>query len=280
MDKNIYKIIGIDIEKIWGSKKEKNKMIGEVIKFEVNEQQSNDIIDNLGNTYNLYQLYSSVRRKIIFGKKYIRCKQFPFLIKYIYSAKKLSLQVHPREKKETWLFLKNDSKVLIGLNKSIKNNEINLNNILNNSNIETVKKYNFIIVNPGTIHSILENNIVCEIQNNYDATYRYYDWDNHRELTQKEFVENADFKKMNKQKNIIECLRKYTSSKFKIKKIDINGDKKFKNYSNCKVLIVLEGKGLINIDKEKIEINSDEAYFILPNSKFIITGVLDILLIS
>ena len=35
----IYKVISIDVEKIWGAKKINKKVIGEVIKFEVNDQQ-------------------------------------------------------------------------------------------------------------------------------------------------------------------------------------------------------------------------------------------------
>lgn len=51
----IYKVISIDVEKIWGAK----KIIGEVIKFEVNNQQSNYIEDGNKNIYSLYQLYIS-----------------------------------------------------------------------------------------------------------------------------------------------------------------------------------------------------------------------------
>ena len=69
-----------------------------------NEKQSNDIVDNQGNIYNLYELYSGKHRKYFFGKHFLNREVVPFMIKYIYSNKKLSLQVHPKEKKETWLF--------------------------------------------------------------------------------------------------------------------------------------------------------------------------------
>ena len=82
----IYKVISIDVEKIWGAKKINKKVIGEVIKFEVNNQQSNYIEDDNKNIYSLYQLYISPQKEEFFGKKYLRRKQFPFLIKYIYSS--------------------------------------------------------------------------------------------------------------------------------------------------------------------------------------------------
>lgn len=275
----IYKVISIDAEKIWGAKKINKKVIGEVIKFEVNNQQSNYIEDDSKNIYSLYQLYISPQKEEFFGKKYLRRKQFPFLIKYIYSSKKLSLQAHPKGKKETWLFLKDNSKILLGLNKSIKKKNLNLDAILSNSNIITCNKYDFAAVNPGTIHSILENNIVCEVQNNYDVTYRYFDWDNNRELTQKEFVENARFSKFNMRKNIYHNFKRFKSSNFKINKVNIKGEKYFGKKNCCQIVLVLNGNGTINIANKSLKVKKDETYFILPYSDYAIFGNLDILIV-
>lgn len=275
----IYKVISIDVEKIWGAKKINKKVIGEVIKFEVNNQQSNYIEDDNKNIYSLYQLYISPQKEEFFGKKYLRRKQFPFLIKYIYSSKKLSLQVHPKSKKETWLFLKDNSKVLLGLNKSIKKRNLNLDTILSNSNIIACNKYDFAVVNPGTIHSILENNIVCEVQNNYDVTYRYFDWDNNRELTQKEFVEHARFSKFYMKKNIYHNFKRFKSSNFKINKVNIKGEKYFGKKNCCQIVLVLNGNGTINIANKSLKIKKDGTYFILPYSDYTIFGNLDILIV-
>ncbi len=275
----IYKVISIDVEKIWGAKKTNKKVIGEVIKFEVNNQQSNYIEDDNKNIYSLYQLYISPQKEEFFGKEYLRRKQFPFLIKYIYSSKKLSLQVHPKSKKETWLFLKDNSKILLGLNKSIKKKNLNLDAILSNSNIITCNKYDFAAVNPGTIHSILENNVVCEVQNNYDVTYRYFDWDNNRKLTQKEFVENARFSKFNMKKNIYHNFKRFKSSNFKINKVNIKGEKYFGKKNCCQIVLVLNGNGTINIANKSLRVKKDETYFILPYSDYTIFGNLDILIV-
>lgn len=275
----IYKVISIDVEKIWGAKKINKKVIGEVIKFEVNNQQSNYIEDDNKNIYSLYQLYIGPQKEEFFGKKYLRRKQFPFLIKYIYSSKKLSLQVHPKSKKETWLFLKDNSKILLGLNKSIKKRNLNLDTILSNSNIITGNKYDFAVVNPSTIHSILENNVVCEVQNNYDVTYRYFDWDNNRELTQKEFVENARFSKFNMKKNIYHNFKRFKSSNFKINKVNIKGEKYFGKKNCCQIVLVLNGNGTINTANKSLRVKKDETYFILPYSDYTIFGNLDILIV-
>lgn len=275
----IYKVISIDVEKIWGAKKINKKVIGEVIKFEVNNQQSNYIEDDNKNIYSLYQLYIGPQKEEFFGKKYLRRKQFPFLIKYIYSSKKLSLQVHPKSKKETWLFLKDNSKILLGLNKSIKKRNLNLDTILSNSNIITCNKYDFAVVNPSTIHSILENNVVCEVQNNYDVTYRYFDWDNNRKLTQKEFVENARFSKFNMKKNIYHNFKRFKSSNFKINKVNIKGEKYFGKKNCCQIVLVLNGNGTINTANKSLRVKKDETYFILPYSDYTIFGNLDILIV-
>lgn len=275
----IYKVISIDVEKIWGAKKINKKVIGEVIKFEVNNQQSNYIEDDNKNIYSLYQLYIGPQKEEFFGKKYLRRKQFPFIIKYIYSSKKLSLQVHPKSKKETWLFLKDNSKILLGLNKSIKKRNLNLDTILSNSNIITCNKYDFAVVNPSTIHSILENNVVCEVQNNYDVTYRYFDWDNNRELTQKEFVENARFSKFNMKKNIYHNFKRFKSSNFKINKVNIKGEKYFGKKNCCQIVLVLNGNGTINTANKSLRVKKDETYFILPYSDYTIFGNLDILIV-
>lgn len=275
----IYKVISIDVEKIWGAKKINKKVIGEVIKFEVNNQQSNYIEDDNKSIYSLYQLYIGPQKEEFFGKKYLRRKQFPFLIKYIYSSKKLSLQVHPKSKKETWLFLKDNSKILLGLNKSIKKRNLNLDTILSNSNIITCNKYDFAVVNPSTIHSILENNVVCEVQNNYDVTYRYFDWDNNRELTQKEFVENARFSKFNIKKNIYHNFKRFKSSNFKINKVNIKGEKYFGKKNCCQIVLVLNGNGTINTANKSLRVKKDETYFILPYSDYTIFGNLDILIV-
>lgn len=275
----IYKVISIDVEKIWGAKKINKKVIGEVIKFEVNNQQSNYIEDDNKNIYSLYQLYISPQKEEFFGKKYLRRKQFSFLIKYIYSSKKLSLQVHAKGKKETWLFLKDNSKILLGLNKSIKKKNLNLDAVLSNSNIITCNKYDFAAVNPGTIHSILENNVVCEVQNNYDVTYRYFDWDNNRELTQKEFVEHARFSKFNMRKNIYHNFKRFKSSNFKINKVNIKGKKHFGKKNCCQIVLVLNGNGTINIANKSLKIKKDGTYFILPYSDYTIFGNLDILIV-
>ena len=277
MNNTVYKINDINLEKIWGQKIIDNKTIGEIIKFEINEERSNIVTDIKGNNYSLYDLYNSNKKDIIFGKRYHNVNKFPYLIKFIFSSQKLSVQDHPKEKKETWLFLKDNCKILIGLKEKINKDKINVDYLLKNVNVINMPKYSFAVVEPGTIHSIYEDNAVCEIQNNYDVTYRYYDWDNNRKLTIEEFIQNGDFDKYDLKKNIWNDFKKYKSEKFDIKKYSIKRKKKILKKDCCQVLIILEGNAILN---NKINISSDEAYLISANTEIEISGNVEILLIS
>ena len=280
MNNKVYKINNINLEKIWGQKIINNKTIGEIIKFEINEERSNIVTDTKGNKYSLYELYNSNKRDLIFGKKYHNINKFPYLIKYIFSSQKLSVQDHPKEKKETWLFLKDNCKIMIGLKEKINKDKLNVDYLLNNVNVINMPKYSFAVIEPGTIHSIFDNNAVCEVQNNYDVTYRYYDWDNNRKLTKEEFIENADFNKYDLKKNVWNNFEKYKSEKFNIKKYSIKRKKSFNKLSYSQVLIVLEGKAILKTDKETINISSEESILISANTKYTIVGSVEILLVS
>ncbi len=276
----ILKINDINLEKIWGQKKIDNKIIGEIIKFEINKERSNTVSDNLGNSYNLYELYTGPKKEKIFGEKYLDVDKFPFLIKYIYSSQKLSIQNHPIEKKETWLFLKDNSKILIGLKNKLEKEALSVDKLLNNVNIIDMPKYSFAVIEPGTIHSIFENNAICEVQNNCDVTYRYYDWDNNRKLTREEFIENGDFNKYDLKKNVWHNFKEYKSDKFNMEKIDIINNKIFSKLSYCQVLIVLEGNGILKTSSDTLNLKSEESYLIGANTEYTITGNVSILLVS
>ena len=280
MNNTVYKIEKINLEKIWGQKIIENKTIGEIILFEINEERSNNVLDSKGNKNSLYKLYTSSNKENIFGKKYHNVDKFPFLIKFIYSSQKLSVQNHPIEKKEAWLFLKDNGKILIGLKNKLKKEELSVDKLLDSVNIIEMPKYSFAVIEPGTIHSIFENNAVCEVQNNYDVTYRYYDWDNNRKLTREEFIENGDFNKYDLKKNVWHNFEKYKSDKFNMKKIDIKKMKSFPKLSYCQVLIVLEGDGVLETLSETINLDREESYLISANTKYKITGNVKILLVS
>lgn len=193
----------ICIEKVWGKKIE-NNIIGEIIYFSINKQNSNKIMN--GNYYGktIYDLYNdnSLKDKI-FGINFKKYNIFPFLIKKIICNDNLSIQVHPDNedmllgKKELWYFIEKpiNGKIILGLNKNVSKNELTsiLKNekIINTVNYIDVEKSNLILVKPKTIHSLLGGSDIYEIQQNCDITYRGYDWNRERELQINSFVKNC-----------------------------------------------------------------------------------------
>ena len=121
---------------------------------------------------------------------------FPLLVKFIFPAEKLSLQVHPddayaaaheqaaggRGKTEMWHAVSAlpGAQLLLGLKPGV--NEEKFREGLASHTLEdlfevhTVRTGDTFFVPPGTAHSIGPNLIVCEVQEYSDLTYRVYDY--------------------------------------------------------------------------------------------------------
>jgi len=276
----IFEVIDINTEKIWG-KKIDDKKIGEVFKFGIIPSKANDIIDINGKRNNLAILYNNLNdRRLYFGNAYKNVENFPFLIKYIYAFDRLSIQVHPKGKNESWLFLKDNSSIIYGLNKDLNINKCDKDTILNSLNQITVNKNDFISVDSGTIHCILENSEICEIKDNCDTTYRIHDWGRNRKLTEEEFMENACFDKINADDKLIKNFSKFSNYKYKIYKYNILRKKKFYNKEKCSVITVLKGNGVINSEQTTMNIKEGKTYFITSNCLYDIKGNIEILFVK
>lgn len=143
----------------------------------------------------LKDLYEDLSKKeLVFGTNCNKYTEFPILIKFIDALDNLSIQVHPDDeyakkkslqygKCEMWYIIdcNTDSKLIAGLNKSVSNSE--LRDIIENNKIKdylnyiSIKPGDSIYIPAGTLHAILKNTLICEIQQNSDTTYRVYDWD-------------------------------------------------------------------------------------------------------
>lgn len=166
----------------------------------------------------LKDLYDDISiKRTIFGTNCNKFNEFPILIKFIDAMNNLSIQVHPDDeyakrlglpngKNEMWYILDcaKDSKLIAGINKALNKEE--LRNVIENDRIKDylnyvpVKKGDCIYIPAGTLHAILSNILICEIQQNSDTTYRVYDWDrvdkngNSRQLHKKEAIDTINTK--------------------------------------------------------------------------------------
>ena len=123
------------------------------------------------------------------------CKgdELPILIKLIDAHENLSVQVHPNDeqakkwekqngKTEMWYVVQadKDAKITFGVKKDITKAE--LENAIKENSVEELlntvpsKKGDVFFVEAGTIHAIGKGNVIAEIQQSSNITYRLYDY--------------------------------------------------------------------------------------------------------
>lgn len=143
----------------------------------------------------LFTLIYKYKEKILGTKIYEKYGlHFPLLVKIIDANDKLSVQVHPDDgyakligekngKNEMWYVLdaKEDAKLIYGLKKNISRedfvNAIKKGTIIDTLNEVPVKAGDCLYIPSGTVHAILEDILIAEIQQNSNTTFRIYDWD-------------------------------------------------------------------------------------------------------
>jgi len=132
------------------------------------------------------------RTEEIMGEGYDPDRPFPILVKWLDCADRLSLQVHPpaevapvlggEPKTENWYIAdcQTDASLIVGLKAGVTRDEFERR--LSEGTLEEcvhrfpVSPGESILVESGRIHAIDAGNLILEIQQNSDTTYRVYDW--------------------------------------------------------------------------------------------------------
>jgi len=145
--------------------------------------------------------------------------EFPLLIKLIDANDDLSIQVHPNDtvakerhdafgKTEMWVALDDSEnpRLITGFNQDTDRkaflNKLQDNTLTQLFNYEAVKKGDVFFVPAGRVHAICSGNLIAEIQQTSDITYRIYDYDrkdkdgNGRELHLDMALDVMDYKKV------------------------------------------------------------------------------------
>lgn len=137
--------------------------------------------------------YIQLKGKAVLGRHAEAFEQFPILIKLIDAAGDLSVQVHPEDeyalkhehqygKTEMWYVAdcEEGASLYYGFSREISKEEfeqrIKEKTLLEVLNKVYVKKGDALFIEPGTIHAIGEGNVIAEIQQNSNITYRVYDY--------------------------------------------------------------------------------------------------------
>jgi mannose-6-phosphate isomerase len=143
-------------------------------------------------------------------------KSFPLLIKFIDAQSDLSVQVHPNDelakerhnskgKTEMWYVIdsKDDAVIRCGLCAPLNKQEYK-ERIANNTIMDVVAKHKSLpgqiyFIPAGTLHAICAGNLIAEIQQNSDITYRVYDYNrkdsngNTRQLHTEEAIDAINY---------------------------------------------------------------------------------------
>ena len=211
------------MERIWGGRKlaelfgkklPANKRIGESWEI-VDRPEAQSVVARgplKGKT--LHELWNE-SRLLIFGEV-PNAPRFPLLIKLLDAHEKLSLQVHPPEqvarklggepKTEFWYVAAADpgAELLLGFCKP--STRVQFENALREGTAADyvhkirVKPSDAAFLPAGRLHAVSAGNLLIEVQQNSDTTYRVFDWNRRddsgqpRQLHVKQAMASIDFK--------------------------------------------------------------------------------------
>lgn len=288
MDK-IFKLNPVIKSYLWGGtyfqqfNKGNQEIISELWELSVRDDDSSFV------AYSNHRL-TDVLTKEDLGPNCDRFPYFPLLIKLIDAKDDLSIQVHPSDdyalkyensfgKSEMWYILDADegAGLYIGFNKDYDKIEIELK--LNNGTITEalnffkVKKGDFFVINPGTIHAIGKGVRIIEIQQNSNLTYRLFDFfrkdkdGKYRELHIEKALNVINYKKYQESENINGYLA--NNEYFKVKKIEVDGDMTL-NADEGSFISFTVIDGSVEVNEEKC--NVFDTFFLPYKSKCKISG--------
>lgn len=242
-----------------------------------------------GATLNEYILMEG---KKVTGTKSRKYDQFPLLIKFIDAKEELSIQVHPNDafalenegqygKTEMWYIVdcEEGASLYYGFSKEISREEfvkrIEDKTLLEVLNKVEVQKGDVLFIEPGTIHAIGKGNLIAEIQQNSNVTYRVYDYgrkgpdgrerDLHIEKALQVTNRIPIMRRKSFEPHIVSC------DYFKVDKIVLDGQLMKRmlgeiDNSSFASLLVLDGRGEVRSGMERMAVKKGDSIFITANT--------------
>lgn len=213
------------------------------------------------------------------GWKYQSFRAFPLLIKLIDAKDDLSIQVHPDDeyaleyeneygKSEMWYIVDcaEDACIYCGFKKDVTRKEVmqhietdTLLELLNQIKVEKGRTY---FIPAGTIHAIGKGNLICEVQQNSNSTYRVYDFNrrdkfgNLRKLDIEKALDVLDYSQYTGT-DISEC--KY----FECQQMTCNGQAYLEvTEESFAAVMVLDGSGSICFEENEMSFVKGDCIFI------------------
>lgn len=187
-------------ERVWGGQKlatrlgrsiPANKPIGESWEIVDRAQDQSVVAHGTHQGKTLRQLLDSHGAEIM-GPLYSSKTPFPILVKWLDCKDTLSVQVHPPQavatalkgepKTENWYILENDPQAQLYLGLIPHTTLDDFSSALDKNQLEPLLAHtqtqagDSYFIESGTLHAIGGGNLILEIQQNSDTTYRVHDW--------------------------------------------------------------------------------------------------------
>lgn len=182
---------GRHLESLFGKALPSGRPIGE--SWEVVDREDAQSIVHAGplKEKSLHELWTEHRAEV-FGANAPDSSRFPLLFKLLDAQERLSVQVHPpariaaelhgEPKTEMWFIVDSDGDgdIFAGLRQGVTPQDFK--RALQDGTVEEkihrvqVKAGDAIFIPSGRIHAIGAGNVIVEVQQNSDTTYRVFDW--------------------------------------------------------------------------------------------------------
>ncbi|MEA3187753.1 MAG: mannose-6-phosphate isomerase [Chthoniobacter sp.] len=182
---------GRRLESLFGKHLPPTERIGESWEIVDREEAQSVVHDGPFRGKTLHELWCEYRAAV-FGKAVPDAPRFPLLFKLLDAQERLSVQVHPpaaiapelggEPKTEMWFVVENhgEGDIFAGV-KPGTSREV-FEQALADGTVETqvhrvqVKAGDTMFIPSGRIHAIGAGNLIVEVQQNSDTTYRVFDW--------------------------------------------------------------------------------------------------------
>ena len=182
---------GRNIERLFGKPLPADKVIGE--SWEISDRSNaNSVITNGSLAGKTLRWLVENHAAELFGENRAGIKTFPLLVKILDAQDKLSLQVHPpadkakalngEPKTEMWFIADATpaADLFVGLKRGVTRAEferkVRDGSVADCFHHVHVKAGDVMFLPSGRVHAIGAGNVIFEIQQNSDTTYRVFDW--------------------------------------------------------------------------------------------------------
>lgn len=248
-----------------------------------------------------FSKYLDTVGKEVLGWKCAPLQSFPLLIKFIDAKQNLSVQVHPSDeyaleneneygKNEMWYVIdaEPEAGLYVGFKRTVSRDEVERmvteGSILDIMNFYPTRPGDVFFIPAGTVHAIGAGNLICEIQQSSNSTYRLYDYGrvdkfgNPRDIHLQKALDVIDYQeyvpaKLEESDGQIRC--KY----FEVEIVEVTGKKAIQltDDSFCSISCI-KGKGKLVMENE-MTISAGETFFVpAVNDKIIIEGNLSLII--